>query len=67
MSASDCQPETGCPPHHWLIQEPNHRWSVWTCLRCGAQHEDERPTTKLYRASGSYGYTQVKRVPKPDC
>jgi hypothetical protein len=64
MSAPECPSETGCPPHHWLIQETSHRLSLWTCLRCGAQQEHERPTTKLYR--NSYLHTQTILIAKSD-
>src|SRR5215208_1414559 len=67
MSLPDCQPGTGCPPHHWLIKEPRLRLSLWTCLRCGAQQEHERPTTKRYRHSGRHWRTQTTSIAKPDC
>jgi len=43
-----------CPPHHWLIQGPGVGSQLWTCKRCGAEHEHREddaspPNQRWYR------------------
>src|SRR3954471_7754710 len=65
MALVELEPGTGCPPHHWFIGDPVQRVQLWTCLRCGAERQQERPQSKQYKTYISHKKAEVLPTSTP--
>lgn len=41
--------ESGCPPHHWVIEKPDGETSNGTCLKCGEMRPFRNSTRSVSR------------------
>jgi hypothetical protein len=65
MSEIDPPQAPNCPPHHWLIGDPVHGVEHWKCLRCGVEHEQEKPHALPHRWQSNQS-AKEKQPPSPE-
>jgi len=46
--------ESGCPPHHWVIDRAKAPTSDGTCVKCGATKEFKNSTEQVSGAWANY-------------